>query len=306
MLLLDSIVQSCDAKYSSFGNNCGCSDGICNRPSGQCSGSCYNCLYHIHYPYIAPANSKITYDCPKMLYHYVCQYSYLYTTELVCAFWNRIQTIKFFPYYHVLSLGCGGCADLMAYDYLYQNKYIQAPISYYGIDINNLWAPIHDDIEQYCLSHSIRFDKDYIDVFARVKETDLADTNIIVMSYLISSLYNRNQIDDIHILANDLAKNVICQKSEGMPLLLVINDVNSNSRGRDYFSLFISAIKKTGLSVAYKEYRYFDTGNLNEYQKIGTPYSTKRVPFIIPEGIQQKYHAYSSINSTIQLIVEVS
>ena len=191
MLLLDSIVQSCDAKYSSFGNNCGCSDGICNRPSGQCSGSCYNCLYHIHYPYIAPANSKITYDCPKMLYHYVCQYSYLYTTELVCAFWNRIQTIKFFPYYHVLSLGCGGCADLMAYDYLYQNKYIQAPISYYGIDINNLWAPIHDDIEQYCLSHSIRFDKDYIDVFARVKETDLADINIIVMSYLISSLYNR-------------------------------------------------------------------------------------------------------------------
>ena len=31
MLLLDSIVQSCDAKYSSFGNSCGCSDELLYR-----------------------------------------------------------------------------------------------------------------------------------------------------------------------------------------------------------------------------------------------------------------------------------
>ena len=88
--------------YSSFKENCGCDNGHCNHPSGECSGSCYNCLYQIHFPERAPENSKTEYDCVKMLYHYVCQYSHLYTREILCAFENEWSFIKDFPYFHIL------------------------------------------------------------------------------------------------------------------------------------------------------------------------------------------------------------
>ena len=305
MLLLDSVVQACDRMYSSFGDKCGCINGVCNHPSGNCGGGCYECLYHIHYPSKAPENSKKTYDCPKMLYHYVCQYSYLYTTELLCAFSNEWDFIKSFPYYHILSLGCGGCADLMAIDYLYQNSYIQNRVSYYGIDINNLWAPIHQEIEKYCKSSDIGFKTTYSDVFACFKDRGIVDTNIIVISYLLSSLYNRNQIGGINRLADDLAKNVVLKKKDGVPLLLIINDVNSYKRGRDYFSHFEDAIRNCGLTVQKSEYKYFDTGKLYDGQKLGTPYNYSNVAITVPNNIQRKYHT-SSINSTVQLLVEVS
>ena len=43
-VLIDSVVQCCDEMYTPFGDKCGCEDGQCNHPSGECSGSCYNCL----------------------------------------------------------------------------------------------------------------------------------------------------------------------------------------------------------------------------------------------------------------------
>lgn len=114
-MLIDDIVDFCDKKYTTYGDKCGCER--CNHPSGHCSGNCYNCLYHIHFPERAPSNAKTLYDCPKMLYHYVCQYSYLYTTELLCAYEEEYDYLNDYPYFHILSLGCGGCADLMAFEH---------------------------------------------------------------------------------------------------------------------------------------------------------------------------------------------
>lgn len=37
-----------------------------------------------------------------------------------------------YPYFHILSLGCGGAPDLMAFEYMdYEQQ-----ISYYGVDKN--------------------------------------------------------------------------------------------------------------------------------------------------------------------------
>lgn len=303
-MLLESVVQFCDDQFSHFGDKCGCENGQCNHPSGECSGSCYNCLYHIHYPDRAPANAKKEYDCVKMRYHYVCQYSYLYTTELLCAFENEWGFIKDFPYYHILSLGCGGCADLMAFDCLRQEKKFVAPVSYMGIDKNDLWSPIHLSIRDYCRSKNIKFQSHYYDVFDFFKEKNVLDTNIVVISYLISYLYNTNQIAAINSLADSLARKAI--KKKDMPLLLIINDVNSYKRGRDHFSTFVNAIQRTGLTIAKKEYKYFDTGNLFDGQKLGSPYSVSGVVLPVPREMQEKYHAGTSINSTVQLLVEVS
>lgn len=302
-MLIDEIVRYADAEYSALGNRCG--NGGCNHPSGQCSGSCYNCLYHIHYPGNAPQNSKTLYDCPKMLLHYVCQYSYLYAKEIIYALMEEHDFIRNYPYFHILSLGCGGCADLMAIETYCDREQIQAPISYVGIDVNPLWAPIHQEIQNYCQDHDIRFQTRYSDVFDCFQERGIIDTNVIVISYLISYLYNTNQIRQIDSLVCDIAERIIKNKGNGQPLLLIINDVNSNRRGRDYFEYFENAISRAGLSISGKKYRYFDTGNLNGFQEVGDPYPIHRNIFDIPADIQANYHACTGIQSTIQLLLEV-
>lgn len=304
-MLINEVIEFCDKQYTSFGNTCGQEEGRCTHPSGHCSGSCYNCLYEIHYPGRAVNNSKKLYDCPKLLYHYVCQYSYLYTTELLCAFDSEWDFLKNFPYYHVLSLGCGGCADLMAIENLFRKENVDRAVSYIGIDINDLWQPIHEKIEEYCYNKGVHFKIKYYDVFDCFKEEGIADTNVIVLSYLISYLYNTEQISIIDSLIHDIVENIINKKKPSQHLLLVINDVNSNRRGRDYFSLFERAVNESGMNILQSSYRYFDTGCLNDFQKIGQPYNIHNCAFEIPPRIQREYHAQSSINSTIQLILEV-
>lgn len=301
-MLLDDVVRFCDNQYSSYGDECGCDYGICNHPSGTCSGSCYNCLYHIHFPGRAPEGAKKDYDCVKMLYHYVCQYSFLYSKELLCAFEHEWRFIQGFPYYHILSLGCGGCADLMAFDSLMADKRINIPVSYIGLDKNALWTPIHQRIHEYCSNGNVSFNVRYADVFEYFKKYYVPGSNIIVISYLISHLYNTNQIAEINSLAKDLVDTI---KEKDTPLLLIINDVNSYKRGRSSFSYFVNAIQNCGLTVSKSEYKYFDTGNLYDGQRLGTPYSDSSVCLDVPLDIRKKYHADSSINQTVQLLVEV-
>lgn len=111
----------------------------------------------------------------------------------------------------------------------------------------------------------------------------------------------------IDSLAEKIAKNIVLQKESGQHLLLIINDVNSNNRGRDYFSHFERAIKKAGAKIINSDYRYFDSGNLNYYQTNGfKPYkNAKKCYFDIPSKFKSKYHAQEDLNSTIQLLLEV-
>ena len=71
-MLIDEVVCFCDEQYTAFGDVCGQANGKCTHPSGNCSHHCYDCLYHIHYPGKAPENSKMLYDCPKMLKSWSC------------------------------------------------------------------------------------------------------------------------------------------------------------------------------------------------------------------------------------------
>lgn len=238
-----------------------------------------------------------------MLSHYVCQYSYLYASELFCAFDYEWSFLKDFPYFNILSLGCGGCADLMAFECLLQCKGSIIPLSYMGIDVNNLWHYIHERIRNYCNNNNIGFQMYYNDVFQFFQNNSVKYINIIVISYLFSYLYNTNQTSLINSLADLLAKQVIAEKNTHC--LLIINDVNSNRRGRNYFADFENSIRRAGLAIVKSEYKYFDNGRLNDAQKLGSPYDANRLAFDVPYDIQNNYHACTSGNSTVQLLVEV-
>lgn len=302
-MLIDELVNFSDQKYTAYGCNCG--NDKCNHPSGNCTGECYDCLYQIHFPERFSEPKKKIYDCEKMLHHYVCQNSHTYASEILKAFNLRKETLLEFENFKLLSIACGACPDLIALEKFCVDNQLSKKIAFRGYDINPIWGTIHSAIKDYCDNHNIQrsfFVKDVLSCF----KTDTAErANIIVISYLISYLYNTEQTHLIKSFFEDITDNVIMKKKNGEKTLIIINDVNSNRRGRDYFNELRRVIKKRGGKIK-SGFKYFDTGNLNVFQKIGTPYKSNECLFEIPHQIQEKYHTYSSHNrKTIQLILEV-
>lgn len=230
-MLIDNIVDFCDKKYATFGSKCG--NGICSHPTGTCSGSCYNCLYQIHYFDGDKCKHKSLYDCPKMLYHYVCQYTLRYASEILYAFKESACFLSTFDSINMMSIGCGGCPDLMAMEQFLFDDGIVVPLSYRGYDSNPLWLQVHNRIQRYCADNDIDSSfkrEDAINYFSKFYSKD---TNVIVVSYLLSYLYNTPQKKEILVFFDRLIDNVIVRNKEKK--LIVFNDVNSCNRGRDYF-----------------------------------------------------------------------
>lgn len=298
VMLIDDIVVFCDKKYTTYGDKCGC--GTCNHPSGKCTGGCYNCLYQIHFPKNETIQ-KLEYDCPKMLYRYVCQFSTRYASEILYALREKEAFLSAFDNFNIMSIGCGGCADLMAFEQFYNDYGLTQKIDYRGYDINRLWIPIHNRVSKYCDEHGITkkfMAEDAIDYFQKYYNST---TNIIVISYLISYLYNTAHKNDILNFFDLIIENVILRNDAKK--LIIFNDVNSCYRGRDYFPKFIEKLKKNGLHSSLN-YLYFDSDKLNKYQKNGDPYQSNLPLFRINENIKRKYHIDDYCRSA-QLIVEV-
>lgn len=301
-MLIDEVISFSDKKYQAYGANGNC--GNCNHPSGKCSGSCYQCLYDIHYSEADKGKiCKRLYDCERMLYHYVCQYSYVYASEILYAYRAHAGFLSEFEKFNLLSIACGGCPDLMALE-KFRNEYkLEKEIAYKGIDINRNWSNIHSCIKIYCDSNAIKRSFFSEDVFSVFKENYSAGANIYVMSYFVSYLYNAKKQSEIHSFFANIARGIRLGKRG--KVLVIINDLNSNRKGRDFIIAFPNSLKQEGLT--YKVfYRYFDKPSLWSGQRYGEGYTSSTVLFPENSRIAEKYHSsrYNTCGS-YQLIVEI-
>ena len=73
-MLIDEIINFCDADYDSI--ECNCDD--CSNAT-ICGHDCKECLDDIHYH---RNNLRSDYSCRKLLDYYVCRYSYKYCSEI--------------------------------------------------------------------------------------------------------------------------------------------------------------------------------------------------------------------------------
>ena len=300
-MLIDDIVDFCNKKYITFGDKCGNSE--CTHPTGECSGSCYDCLYEIHYFDGDKCKHKSLYDCPKMLYHYVCQYTLRYASEILYALKEEGSFLSGFETINMMSIGCGGCPDLMAMEKLLYDDGMTIPLAYKGYDVNPLWLPVHNRVQRYCKDNDIVTDikfkrEDAINYFSKFYSKN---TNVIVISYLISYLYNTPQKKEILDFFDRLIDNVIVRNKDKK--LIIFNDVNSCNRGRDYFGVFVEKLREKGLHGSYR-YTYFDSDRLNKYQRNGDAYNASCSLFSYDKAIERKYHVDGYCRSA-QLIVEV-
>ena len=84
---------------------------------------------------------------------------------------------------------------------------------------------------------------------------------------------------------------------------IIINDVNSNRRGRDYFMLLSDMLTSSGINnIAHK--RYFNYGIKNDYMRYGTVYPTINILY---NNINENIQSYNpwEVCSSAQLIIEL-
>lgn len=300
-MLLDKILSYCDGKYQECSGRRPCP--ICRHPTGVCSGNCEKCLEQVHYPYKYPDGKK-DYDCQNMLNFYACKYLYKYTSE-ICHLINRSSMVpSVIDEYHILSIGCGASPDLAAFEKYILDTMSGKTISYVGCDVNPLWGDIHGVVDAYVnQSQVVRKCKFiYDDALSLLREGRFGGTNIIVMQYLISHLYNTGQIGMVDSFFDTIIRNVISCKEKNNPLVIMINDVNSCHRGRDCFYSLAQKLKAAKYDINV-EALHFPYGQMNSGQQYGSAHSNTGILFNVPQAMK-KYNPWEQCSSA-QLLIEV-
>lgn len=283
-MLIDEMVAFCHREL--MNKHCsGCSnDDLCRH-------NCKNCLDDLHFH-----RNKIRddYSCEYLLDYYICRYSYKYCSEMMYA----LEDVDFsgYPYFHILSLGCGGAADLMAFDCLQLDK----PISYIGLDINPFWEKIHNEIEDRCTCGEVEFFRE-IDVLEYFENAEVPRYNILSIEYLISFFYRTIGERGMKQWFQQLVNNIIERKAVDSPLLVIINDVDSINTGRDTFLYLRKIIEECGLRVNFeRRMRFKDSA----YYPNSVQYPSKQNKFELPLYVKENYCPAINCESA-QLILEV-
>jgi len=257
-MLLEYIINYCEKMYNAIQRTDGCAH--CNHPSGTCSGKCDNCLDQVHWG--PNYNERADYDCEKLMYRYVTGFAERYTNNI----WYLLKYTDFkeYPFYNILSIGCGATPDLMAIEQCIDKD---DELEYTGYDRNPLWKPIHRQIEQYMNQYdytNVRLFRS--DIFDYIHSADInnCNYNIIVIQYLISHLYNTHQNQRIDELYNGIVK-IIENSDNTTPFLIVINDIDSYHKGRNLFHGLLNILEEQGCNghaYAFSDYPNGDLGKI--------------------------------------------
>jgi len=293
-MLINEITGYCDDQYSSINTKIKCDD--CTKTKG-CT-SCKDCLTEIHYNI---PGGKNDYDCKNLINFYVCDYSFKYASEILYLL-RQSQKIKEISTYHITSIGCGACPDLMAFESYVNETDPSKAISYLGIDINELWKPIHNKIKEYDskIIYKTRFR--YDDAFKYLDQMIIKDANVLILQYIISHFYNTGKIGQLDTFFDELIHGIVKHKNNDMPFIVIINDVNSNNRGRDYFLELRTKLKEADFHGCATQY-YFDYNLKSEHQRYGICHKSNDILYEIPFGFD-KYEPWEHCSSA-QLLLEI-
>ncbi len=297
-MLIHEIVEYCNKEYRNGDYKHICRD--CNHPI-KCSDSCKKCLEQIHYPSRYPQGKK-DYDCKNLINFYVCDYTNKYASEMLYLL-RKSERLKEIDEYHILSIGCGATPDLMAFEQyvLETNPYKQ--IYYFGIDINSLWKPIHNKIKNYSSDSISGVKFVYDDAISYLNAHTIPKANVIILQYVISHFYNTGQIDQIENFFVNLVNNVVKSRNNNEPLIILINDVNSCNRGRDYFEDLLRVLNNNRFNGQYSQF-YFDYRIKNDSRRYGEKHQRNNTLFNLDDIDLDLYEPWKDCSSA-QMLIEI-
>ena len=96
---------------------------------------------------------------------------------------------------------------------------------------------------------------------------------------------------------------IISHKQENVPMVILINDVNSVNRGRDYFSDLIDKLKAADFHGSCGKF-YFDYKIVNPAQRYGERHASSQTVFNLPKEFDGIYQPWRDCSSA-QLLIEI-
>lgn len=320
-LLIGSLVNKAAQLYASYGD----CNARCNHPSGSCNenfcrksycqncsvndafggrdncrGCCLECSEEVHYGQSwRSAAFRSEYNCQKLIYYYTCRYSWKYCSEIMYAL-ESVDLNKY-GFYSVLSLGCGQSPDLMAIEQ--ENRFDGKSISYVGYDINPYWKSIQDEIHTYCRgSANINCHYETADAIESIYNSQGGFANVIVMSYLLSSFHDSERRSNATQLFDLIIGKVLAYKGRE-PVLIIVNDIDHNTKARNYFDTLIRKIQKAGYHSNVLK-KHFSDRNGRDYGDNSIQYASSANKFMIPDNIGNDFNCAIQCTSA-QCIIEV-
>lgn len=131
-------------------------------------------------------------------YYYVCKYSCKYTSELIYAL-EQLKNVKDKVELKVMSVDCGPCNDLFAFDYLSEkNKYKLESLIFRGIDSNRIWEDVHKEIKDKCDSkYEVKYK--YKDIFEFIEIISQKNwfPDITIFNYVFSDMQKNSSSSEI-------------------------------------------------------------------------------------------------------------
>ena len=304
-MLIDYILDNAKNRYGTFQGRklfCGASCQVCTNT--KCTGDCGQCLRYIHWPQKAQEDGipPREYDCVNMADYYVLQFGVRYASEILYAWGNANQNRKYEM--SVLSIGCGPCTDLFAFDYLLQKKQI-ALLNYYGTDLNykGVWTRLHTDIKNYALGkYKVHFNYDNANNISKDLDHSGIVPNVLVFQYVFSDMLKRFSEYEINSYIKEVAKYI----NNIMPpySVIIINDINNPKGGRDYFYYLAKQISPKILYIDTARY-FHNNYKGNDTQAYGVIYETNKLLFsdVINIETYQPYYPKLYCASAQRIIV---
>ena len=125
----------------------------------------------------------------------------------------------------------------------------------------------------------------------------------IIKSYMKENGLDQPEKGEQPLFSNARGENIVRNKPENSPLLIIINDADSIYTGRDAFPLFVKEIERVGLCISIEKRRRFKNHN---YYAESIMYRNNQNIFEreIPDRFIQDYCVAKYCESA-QLILEV-
>jgi hypothetical protein len=204
--------------------------------------------------------------------------------------------------YSVLSLGCGQSPDLMAIEQ--ENRFDGKSVSYAGYDINPYWESVQDEVQVYCRgSVNINCHFETADVIENLSNSGGGFANVIVMSYLLSSFPDNERLSNTNQLFDLIINKVLVYKGRE-PVLIIVNDIDHNTKARNYFDILIRKIQEVGYHCNVLK-KHFRSRYGRDYGDGSIQYFSNANKFLIPDYIGNDFNCAIQCTSA-QCIIEVN
>ena len=256
----------------------------CSSCQNNCKENCKACLHDMFYDH-----RERIYNCDNIIYCYTCRYIYKYSSEIIHVlktiplnFWPKIGHLK------ILSIGCGPCSELFAFDYFNTKNENIFNIDYTGYDINTIWKEINNYTKSL-FSFPIKYC--YHDVFIDYSDQTVGKEypNIVILNYILSDINFHKK--DTKTFLDELNQKIIINMNQHS--LVFINDIN-NLAVRNTFIYLANLVNPN----KYLKY-YF-----NGYGSFGNQHNSTDVFYSIPFPIKRTFGSHNYCSSAQTLIVK--